>query len=176
MQTLPREQASDTWTKWWNDLLEEWFKVEMLQDYTPEDNGTSLQLWLQGDRAGSIALMAEEMKEFIDECKQNPAKKVRIHIVEKPYTPYLEWEIALYKQVHIPIIGEHIFIIPKEHVSHLLLPEGDFMIFDRKRAIQNHYNSEGFMESMDFYNESENIDSFLELRKELLAIATEFQI
>lgn len=112
--------------------------------------------------------MVEEMKEFIDECKQNPAKKVRIRIVEAPRTPYLEWEIELYKQVHIPIIGQDTFLIPKERLAHLLLPDGDFMIFDRKRAIQSHYNSKGLMESMDFYDEGENIDSFLALREQLM--------
>jgi ribosomal protein L11 methylase PrmA len=84
--------------------------------------------------------MQNEMREWIDECKKNPAKKMRIHIVEEPYTPYLEWEAELYKHVHIPVIGEQVFIIPKQQVDHIDIPEGDFMIFDTSRAIQSHYN------------------------------------
>ncbi len=171
MLSLSRIEAATLWNAWWNNLKEEWFKVEVLQDYTAEDNCPSLQLWLEGKKDESIALMHNEMKEWIEECKKNPAQKIRIHIVEEPYTKYLEWELELYKRAHIPIIGEQVSIISKQKVEHLSIPKGDFMIFDQKKAIQSYYSKEGLMESMDFYDEGEDIENFLKLREELLRIS-----
>jgi hypothetical protein len=38
-------------------MNQEWFKIEVLQDYTGEDDGPSLRAWLNGDKKQSIELL-----------------------------------------------------------------------------------------------------------------------
>src|SRR5581483_12017974 len=172
MKTLPREPALQLWNAWWDELKEEWFKIEVLQDYSGEDASPSLQAWLAGDKQTSIALMPKYGKAWIEMCRRIPARKRRFHIIEKPYTPYLEWEIELYKRMNIPLAGEEVFLVPKESVAHLALPDGDVMIFDNKRIVHNHYSPTGYLEQMDFYEEGDDITTFRNLKSALVKYGT----
>lgn len=173
MITLPRGKDDELWNTYWSETKEEWFKVEVLQDYGGEDGGVSLEAWLNGDIKSSLKELDKiGSQTWVKEFKQAPFKKIRIHIVEKPYTPYLSWEIEHYKRINIPPAGENVYLVDKVQVSDLLIPNGDFIIFDQKRVTRNHYDRSGREYEMDFYEETDNIDSFLSLRKELLKIAT----
>lgn len=170
MKVLPSEQGLQLWSKWWGELKEEWFKIEVLQDYSGEDQGPSLGAWLAGDREKSIRLMPEYAEAWIAMCQKSLAKKRRFRIVEKPFSPYLEWEIELYKRVNIPLVGEEVWLVQKEDVAHLSIPDGDVMIFDFRRVVRNHYSKQGLVERMEFYEkEKDDISSFLKLREELPA-------
>jgi hypothetical protein len=172
MKTLKRGQADEMWDKFWNEMSEEWLKVEVLQDYTAEDDGPSLQAWLRGDKDRSIELLkTDEDPEFTRDCRYKISQGVnllRLHIVEEPLTQYLEREVEYYKQVSIPRRGEQIFIVRKADLSGLKPPSGDLMIFDNRRVILNKYNQKGLMIEETFYDESDDISDFLELRNELL--------
>jgi len=86
MITLPRGKDTKLWNKFWSETKKEWFKVEMLQDYSGEDSGPSLQAWLKGDKEKSIRLMREktDSNEWIKMAGGKSFKKIRIHIVENP--------------------------------------------------------------------------------------------
>lgn len=169
MKTLQRNEALKLWNLWWREMKEEWFKIEVLQDYSGEDRGVSLDAWLAGDREKSIQLMGKDEggREWIKMCKKSPARKRRFHIVEQPHTPYLEWEIELYKRINIPLADEEVFLVPKEKVTHLTIPDGDVMVWDSKRVIRNHYTIEGLVKSMEFYEEDDDIHYFFKLQEEL---------
>ncbi len=171
MKTVSREEANEIWEQWWSEAKEEWFKVEVLQDYTGEDKSESLDAWRAGDKQRSIQRMPELMNEWIAMCQKSLLSKKRIHVVEKPYTPYLEWEITLYKNVNIPLCGEKILLVPKEKISHMNIPDGDFNIFDSQKVIKHRYTAEGFAEKADVYEKGEDIRQFLELREELVRCA-----
>lgn len=172
MKTLPREPGFELWGQWWDALEEEWFKIEVLQNYYGEDKGPSLDAWLSGDKKRSVQLMKKLNKNteaWVTALQKSPAQKRRFHVVQKPYTPYIEWEIQLYKNFNIPLGGEIVHLVPAEKVKHLDIPDGDVMTFDRKRVARNHYNADGFCERIDFYDiaEGDDISQFLKLRKEL---------
>lgn len=170
MITLSRSKYTKLWNKFWDETKKEWFKVEVLQDYSYEDSGPSLKAWLRGDKEKSIKLMLEEVdsNEWIKTAGNKQFKKIRIHITEKPYTPYLEWEIEAYKRINIPLTKEEVYIIDRNEVLDLNLPNGDFMIFDRKRVVRNYYDKSGKCYKMDFYEENDDIGKFLLLREKLL--------
>jgi hypothetical protein len=172
MKTLSREQVDALWDKFWNEMSQEWFKLEVLQDYTPEDDGPSLQAWLKGDKAKSIELLkSDDDPEFTRDCRHKISQGVnllRLHIIEEPLTKYLEWEIEHYKQISIPRRGEQVFVVHKTDASDLMLPAGDLIIFDNRRAILNKYDPKGLMIEETFYDESDDISDFLMLRKELI--------
>jgi len=71
MKTLPRAEADAVWDKYWNEMHSEWFKLEVLQDYSPEDEGPSLKKWLEGDKQRSIEfLKADPNPEFTKICQE----------------------------------------------------------------------------------------------------------
>lgn len=172
MITLSRGEDTKVWKKFWNETKKEWFKVEVLQDYSGEDSGPSLQAWLKGEKEKSIRLMTEEINSnrWVKMAGKKPFRKIRIHLVEKPYTPYLEWEIKAYKNINIPFAKEKVYLLNKKRVSNLDIPDGDFMIFDQKRVARNYYDKSGRGYKTDFYEESKDITKFLLLRKKLLKL------
>lgn len=153
-------------------MSREWFKLEVLQDYTTEDDGPALKAWLKGDKEKSIELLrTDDDPEFTRDCRDKISqgvKLIRLHIIEEPLTKYLDWEIEYYKRISIPLRGEQIYIIHKSDLSGLKLPAGDLMIFDMRRVILNKYDQNGLMIEETFYDESDDISSYLELRSELM--------
>lgn len=170
MITLPRGKDTKLWNRFWDETKKEWFKVEVLQDYSGEDSSPSLEAWLKGEKEKSIRLMMEKINanRWVKMAGKKPFRKIRIHIVEKPYTPYLEWEIEAYKHINIPLAKEEVYLLDKKKVSSLDIPDGDFMIFDQKRVARNYYNQSGRVYKADFYDEGEDINKFLLLRKKLI--------
>lgn len=173
MKTLNREEGGKLWEAWWDEMQMEWFKVEVLQDYAAEDDSPSLRFWLAGEKQESLALLKKEglgdWKEVLETKKH--VKLVRFHIIGYPLTPYLEWEIEVYKNQNIPG-GEKVFLVTKDKTEHLKLPDGDFVIFDNKRAVKNTYDKSGKCTSYDFYDESDDISYFLKLKLTLLSLGT----
>lgn len=168
MISTNREETFDIFDKYYQELQEEWRKVEVLQDYSVEDMDPSLQTWMEGNKEKSRQLLHEESENIIDE---NPEiNKSRIHVVETPYTPYLEWEIEVYKIINIPKMSETVYLVNKEEIGELNLPDGDFMIFDSKRVVRNHYK-DGRMVSGDIYDEKDDISNFLNIWDELIKVA-----
>lgn len=176
MQNLNRTEAEKVWQTLWEKTQHEWFKVELLQNYFDEDDGPSLQAWLRGDKEASIQLLDESKisNNWVKFCQTSPARKIRIRVTEKPYSPYLEWELNVYRLINVPLAGEEIYLIPSERVKSLRLPEADFTIFDQKYVIQNYYSQEGGLIKADSYNETDDISFFLNLRAQLLENSTKF--
>lgn len=161
--------TDNLWDRYWNDMSEEWFKVEALQDYTGEDISPSLEEWLKGNKTKSTQLLGDESSQaWVDRLQQSSFKKVRIHIVKEPYTSYLAWEIEHYKHINIPLAGEEVYLVRQDKLA----PEAriDFCIFDQKRVAVNNYDETGYAQSTDFYDESDDISKFLAIREELLRL------
>jgi len=175
MKTLPPAAAGKVFDEWWNELKTEWFKIEVLQDYSGEDDSESLHAWLAGDEKRSIKLIKETYsREWVKQCQEKISagvKLTRIHIVEEKFSPYLEWEFEYYKQINIPLCGEKVFLCKKNDLQNIDIPNGDVMIFDLQKIVKNTYTAKGKMIEQTFH-ENENIDKFLELREELLKRST----
>jgi hypothetical protein len=174
MNTLTREQSFELWDIYWDQMEREWFKVEVLQDYSAEDDGTSLQTWKNGDKEKSIELIkSEQYKEWVDECRKKideGVKLTRVHIVKWPLTQYLEWELEHYKYVNEAKCGENIYLVDKESLGGIDIPKGDIMFFDDKVVI-NSYDEKGFMIAVTFFDENDDIKQFLNLREKLRELA-----
>ncbi|OGL25583.1 hypothetical protein A3E49_02195 [Candidatus Saccharibacteria bacterium RIFCSPHIGHO2_12_FULL_49_19] len=172
MKTLPREKANAMWDKWWDEMRGEWFKLEVLQDYAAEDEGPSLQAWLEGDKQRSITLMLEPSNiargKGFQKKRSQGVKLIRLHTVQEPYTAYIQWELEHYKHVNKPLWDESIFLINRSEVADLDIPSGDTMIFDKKQVVVNKYNSRGLMTHETFYDEHDDISHFLKLRIALI--------
>jgi len=104
MITLARDKSAALWDKYWDEIGQELFKLEVLQDSTPEDDGPSLRSWYRGDKEKSIEFLEQEdITAWIKDCRQtasNGVELVRLYIVDRPYSQYLEWVIENYKRIH----------------------------------------------------------------------------
>ena len=161
-------------------MSQEWFKLEALQDYTPEDRGPSLDAWLAGNRPKALELLkTDEEPDFTKLCRQKTAqgvKLMRYHVFEEPMRSYLQWEIELYKSISIPIRGERVFLVNKKDLAKIKLPIEDFMLFDTSRAIVNKYDENGLMTHATFYDEGDDLSKFLDLKKFVVLHAKELKI
>ncbi len=145
------------------------FKTEVLQDYYELDACPSLDAWLAGEHKKSLELMlADGPNEWQLAYGQLQVKKTRVHVVERPYSPYIEWEIEGYKRVLAQATGEDIRLVDQDELGQRWLPDGDFWIFDDDRVIQYHYEGTHTV-SADVYDTGDDISKFLELRESLIA-------
>ncbi len=178
MKTLDRNNALKLWDKYWQDMKQEWFKIEVLQDYTGEDDSPSLRAWLAGDKEQSLALLKRAThNDWLEMCREKHNAGVlmrRIRIIEKPYTLYTEWEVEFYKHVNIPG-GEQIFVVEKQDVADIDLPSGDLMMFDNRRVAVCAYDTIGRVTRQAFYDENDDITKFMQLKHDLLALARPLQ-
>lgn len=174
MKILPRNQARKVWDRYWADMKQEWFKIEVLQDYTGEDDSPSLRAWLAGDRQKSLDLLKQTTHQgWSERCKQKHDQGVlmrRIRVIEEPLTPYTEWELEFYQHINIPN-GERLFTINKQATEHMNLPSGDLMMFDNQRAVVCAYDKTGRVTQQTFYDEGDDIAPFLQLKHDFLALA-----
>ncbi|MDB5179609.1 MAG: hypothetical protein JWN12_241 [Candidatus Saccharibacteria bacterium] len=175
MINLLREKAWEKWDEFWNEANDEFFKVEDIQDYTAEDNDqkSSLHLWLEGNKQASLDMIRSNKNEWAEQTSLKNIRKIRVHIVDEPYTEYLKWEIEHYKIVNIPLGKERTYLVNRKDVPDYDL--GDFMMFDGKKVTRSHYSTEGRMESMDIY-ENESIDRFITAKARLMQYAKEVTV
>lgn len=178
MITLSRGENEKLWDKYWEETKKEWFKVEVLQDYSGEDDGPSLRAWMKGNKKTAIEILITKVakQDWIRDFRNKNFKKTRVHITEWPYSQYLEWEIQHYKYINIPQAGENVYLVDKKEVFDLDIPGGDFVIFDRVRVVRNYYDGTGREYQMDFYDEGDDINGFLKMREELLRRSTKLGV
>lgn len=85
---------NELWDTYWNEMRQEWFKLEVLQDYSVEDDCPSLRYWLNGDKKTSLELLKTYYDpESTRECKGKTDKEIilnRMYIVSEPYIPYID--------------------------------------------------------------------------------------
>jgi hypothetical protein len=179
MKSLPREQINELWDKYWNEIKFEWFKLEVLQDYSAEDDDPSLQAWLKGDKQRSLELLDDEDPEFTSDCRQKTnqgTKLTRVHIVEEPLSSYMQWEIEYYKRISIPARGEQIYLVNAKDLADLQIPSADLILFDDRHAVLNNYDKNGRMIGAEFYDEDDDLSSFLDLKNSIKLRAKKLEI
>lgn len=174
MITLPRKEGWAVWGDFWKGASVEFFKVEDIQDYSEEDNDqmSSLHLWLRGDKQAALDLIRAKKSEWAEQTSSKPITKIRIHVVDGPYSEYLQWEIEHYKMVNVPLGKERVYLVNRKDVPDYKL--GDFMMFDDRKVTRSHYSPGGRMETMDIY-QNEPIDEFLAAKEMLMKYAKELE-
>lgn len=177
MKTLTLSQSLDAFQMLFRDTRHEMFKAEVLQDYTAVDDSPSLRAWLRGDKKkaqelgkGDAGIIA-----YRKQCLKSPASITRVHVVQQPYTPYLEWEIQVcYKASLIAYGAESVLLVAADKIDGIQLPKGDFWIFDNKQVLQWKYQDDvGKTIGACIWDESEgdSLDSFRQTKEALLDAA-----
>lgn len=169
MRHLSLLDALKTFDEMFDSAQQELFKIEVLQDYSAVDMCPSLQTWLDGDEKLSRSLGKNDKNiiNYRNKCLRSPAGIERIHIVKKPYTRYLNWEIAVcYKDSLIAHGAESISLVEANQLKDVGLPKGDLWIFDNTCVLQWEYeDSTGKTSGAQIWDKADddNIEYFLEL-------------
>jgi hypothetical protein len=172
MISLSRDEGLKVWERFWDEATFEFFKVEDIQDYADEHNDQkgSLSLWLKGKKEASIRFIQNHKNAWADQTSSKNISKIRIHVVDEPYSEYLKWEIEHYKIVNIPLGKENVYLVNRKDVPGY--NQGDFMMFDQKRVTKSNYSTKGVLTGMDIY-ENEPIEQFRKAKELLLKYAVE---
>lgn len=161
------------WNEYFVDMHTEWFKLEALQDYSGEDDVPSLHAWKAGDKQKALELLRTAPRnQWHNRCQTKVSQGAllrRVRIIEQPYTPYTEWELAYYAANNM-VCGEQIFLVDKPAVADITLPDGDLTLFDNKRAVIWTYDNAGRVTSGTFYD-GDDISAFLTLKDQVLKLA-----
>jgi Family of unknown function (DUF6879) len=174
METFDIQQIQVEFEKLFAAAKSEMFKAEVLQDYSAIDDSPSLRAWLAGDKAASRKLAAADQSriDWRKRCLASPADITRVHVVDSPLTPYLEWEVdVLYKGSLLPSGAEQVFLVSRSDLQGLALPAGDFWIFDSSTVLEWKFD-DGNPAGGIVWDKTGDISRFLELRRKLLRVAT----
>ena len=80
-------------------------------------------------------------------------QKIRIRIVDEPYSDYIEWELEVYKLVNIPIGGEEVYIVNRKDIPNYTI--GDFMMFDETSVARPIYDNKGALSKIETYRNNQ---------------------
>lgn len=177
MKQLTLPESLETFRALMQSARHTMFKAEVLQDYSAVDDCPSLRAWMAGDkeRARALGRVDKGIIDYRNQCLASPAEIIRVHVVKKPYTPYIEWETAVcYQDSLLAYKAEKIFFVPFEKIRGIQLPAGDFWIFDDMRVLQWEYeNGIGMTSGARFWDEAQghDVSHFRQIRDALLDLA-----
>lgn len=72
---------------------------------------------------------------------------------------------------YIPKRGEQVFLLERDKIKGLKIPNGDLMIFDKVRAVLNTYDAHGAMTRQTLFDEYDDIGVFVDLAQKLKKLA-----
>lgn len=157
----------------WEKTHNEFFKLEALPVYQSDLELEEYKLFHQGELSRFREMTREALLQDPGQPYQKIAERgvdfIRVHVVELPLTPYLEFEIASY-EVSLEL-GEKIYFISKEDAADLSLPTSlqDFLMFDESIVHLQFLNPEsGEWQYTELLDEPEEVQEFVETKKKLL--------
>lgn len=168
------DEDIEYYTKFWQVIEKEFFKLETLQVY----DASFSPGWEEFCR-GEIEQTRKLLRELLINDPARPYEKIkekkikfrRLHIVELPLSKYLYYEIESY---HISLeLGEEIFFISKQEVNMLEKPvePQDLLLFDDKIVILQYYNSKGEYQYGELLDGWEEVRPYILLKQQLLSHA-----
>ena len=175
MQTLDLKNGSDEFNRLFAAAKKTMFKVEVLQDYSAVDDSPSLRAWLNGDIEKSKQIAQEDagIIAWRQKCLTSPADITRVHVVDEPFTDYLNWEMEIiYRDSLLRNKAEKILLVFSATLLDKQLPSGDFWIFDNKTVLQWEYEQgRGKVVGAKIWESDEDTSYFLNIRDSLLDVA-----
>ncbi len=152
------------------------FRGEFLLEHSDVDEGPSFTAWRAGETDRANELVAEQLRPWIEQCKGAiPVTKARV--VERPYSQYVQWLLACVYPYLVQTNRETIYLVPKDKLENVLMPYGDFWIFDDQRVIEWKFEGpENKAVGAMIIEGRHAVDRYLALRDELLDNADKFEL
>lgn len=142
------------------------FRLELLQKYDIEAEKSGLAEYV---RTGTFDTSTfSEWHKTIKDAKKRGACIERCHIIARPLTPYLQFELEAYKSNQR--VGENVYLLEQKDFKALKSDiDHDFWLFDDDIVVKMKYSSEGTYLGYDVMEK--NIKRYIILREQILAKA-----
>jgi hypothetical protein len=116
------------------------FRLETLDDYGQSGNVAAYRAFLAGEDKpdGYNAEWVAEMRERVSQSK----RVYRVHILSRPLTPYLRYELGWGYRTNM-LGGEEFFILDTTEQANPLDGVPDFWLFDSSTAATMSYDAAG---------------------------------
>lgn len=159
-------------TTWWT-LGSSYFQHERLQSYQEPEN-PSFRAFSAGDtegvsRALNDAFVSEEPY-LLPLCRKG-IPYVRVHAIERPLTPYLHWELAVYQL--LARYGQRILLLDLTEIpaTSPLWRTYDFLLFDEKTVMVQDYGQDGLLCGGWVTEDAPTVRAFADLAREIQALS-----
>lgn len=145
LQRVPPEEISKIFRHLWGGLRSDFFKLETLQSYQVPSEQEALELFASNRRQEAVELLQRSWDSNLlwDDALRRKIRLRRVHVVDLPLSPYLEFEIETYKLGTAK--GECIGIVTTKQVEASNLKTGDFLLFDDAVVVIHHFDSKGVL-------------------------------
>ncbi|ARF74528.1 hypothetical protein B7C62_21520 [Kitasatospora albolonga] len=149
---------------------QEAFRLETLDDYGRSGNADAYRLFLDGEPKPEDynADWLDEVRGHVDAGR----RMYRVHVVTRPLTPYLRYELGWGYTTNITA-GEEFFILDVTERPNPLGGVGDFWLFDSVSAAPMRYAPDGEFTGADVLPEG-RADEYVGYRDTALAHAVPF--
>jgi hypothetical protein len=153
-----------------DDFRQEAFRLETLDDYGRSGNTDAYRLFLDGKPKpeGYNTDWLEEVRKNVDAGR----RMYRVHVVTRPLTPYLRYELG-WGYATNSTAGEEFFILDVTRQPDPLEGVGDFWLFDSVTAAPMHYTPDGEFTGADVLPD-DRADEYVGYRNTALAHAVPF--
>jgi hypothetical protein len=115
------------------------YRLELLDEYDSPSARIRVARFLAGQP--DDAEVRADWDHGVDDARRAGKKMQRVHVITKPLTDYLRFELAFYRGS--VLAGEDIRILPGDLATGLDLPGFDYWLFDEERAAVMYYGDHG---------------------------------
>ncbi|MFI5981816.1 DUF6879 family protein [Streptomyces sp. NPDC051555] len=156
---------------WLKDFEQEAFRLETLDDYSQSGGVGAYQDFLAGKPQPEDFKTADWVA-TVGNATQAGKRMYRVHIVTRPLTDYLRFELG-WGYIRNMAAGEEFFILDITEQENPIPGAPDFWMFDNRTVGAMSYDSEGKYLGSEFIGESQ-LSEFLAYRDSALAAAVPF--
>ncbi|MFJ9522532.1 DUF6879 family protein [Kitasatospora sp. NPDC101801] len=138
--------SGDEFDNLFSTFQREAFRLETLDDYTGSSNPESVRAFLAGE-----SQPADYNQDWVDEVRGNVEsgkRMYRVHIVSRPLTPYLRFELG-WGYAKNATAGEEFFILDTTDQPNPLEGIPDFWAFDETSVVTMKYGDGGVFNGAD---------------------------
>jgi len=168
------EKEFSLFDKRWSELKHDFFKLETRQFYANEyspgfKDFQDGKINLAGLRGVLRKFLTEGHDSQYEKIRQGEIKYRRLHVVDLPLSPYLNYEIESYR-ISVEF-GEQVFIITRSEVEKLPIPAElhDLLIFDDRYAhLQFYDENTGLWKYTEVFEDPKQLADFVEEKNLLL--------
>lgn len=162
----------DYWSLW-KDASGEIFRLQLLNRYDVEPER---QMFDTYQRVGKVDLSENQgFNNWLGKIKDKLDHGVRVinlNVVDLPLSEYMKFCIASYL-IKRSEIGEEGLLIDRSIVSDIVKGNSDFIMFDRKVALEMLYDNNGrFLGTGRITRDLDTIARYVRLEEQLLRVAT----
>lgn len=163
--------SSRTLGEWFQVFEREAFRLETLADYSQSGGVDAYRAFLAGE-ARPEGYESVPWMTTVRNASQAGKRMYRVHIVSRPLTSYLRYELSWGYQRNLRA-GEEFFILDTTDRANPIPEAPDFWLFDDRTVGAMNYDGAGKYLGTDFLEDS-RLPEFRDYRKTALAHAEPF--